>query len=104
MFRDFLEKTKEGLGETRNKKFTHNQVNSNNRIVIMQKIAPNFGVTIQVLAEEGKEYSHQYTNNITGQIETYTGTVPKGKSYIRIGGQKRNISDFWNALPAEEKS
>lgn len=75
----------------------------NKRIKIMGKIAPNFGVTIQVLAREGDPYKDISLNLNTGQIEIRPDEVPTGKSYIQIASQTGSVAGFWDALIAEER-
>ncbi len=95
----------ENVGEAvRQKIHSYDEVVTNDKIRIMQKVAPDFGVTIQILAEEGKPYSHQYVDKERGQLRTYTGKVPEGQSHIMISSQEAALSNFYNAVQAERKA
>jgi len=60
----------------------HREVCPNDRVAIMQQIAPKFGVAVQILAKEGDTYSNQVTDR--WGHKTLTGTVPKGNSFVEI--------------------
>ena len=85
------------------KPHSHDGIYSNDTIAIMKKVAPNFGFTIQTLAKEGEQYSHQYNDRKTGELRTYTGKVPEGQSCIKISHQIPDLSKFFKAVEAEQK-
>lgn len=96
MFEDFNK-------ETPNQQHWHNEVVANSKIATMQEIAPNFGVTIQILAKEGERYSYQ-SIDASGKLITFADRVPKGNSYIGISGQSSGMGSFWDAVEAKENA
>ncbi len=71
----------------------HREVCPNDRVAIMQQIAPKFGVAVQILAKEGDTYSNQVTDR--WGHKTLTGTVPKGNSFVEIRSPGNDLLGFW---------
>lgn len=78
---------------------SHNEIVANDKVAIMQQVAPEFGVSIRVLAGEGEEYTHY-----VGGRKSYGGPVPKEKSYVEIANPKGDLSSFYSAVEAKQKA
>ena len=72
----------------------------NSKVAIMQEVAPKFGFTIQVLVEEGENYTFQSEDKETGLPKTISSIVPKDASYIRIASEEYPWDNFWKAVEA----
>lgn len=76
---------------------------NNKTVKIMQKVAPSFEVTIQVVAKEGKPYTFTSKHPQTGKTETMTSVVPNNYSYIRVSKENAvELNGFWEAVKTEQ--
>lgn len=81
----------------------HTDVVSEEKLAVMQKVAEEFGVSINVIARAGEEYTRVGSIEVEEVEEetVFTGHVPEGQVYISISSSKRDLSDFWTALRGE---
>lgn len=61
-----------------------NEINSQENVTILQKLAPQFGVTVTILQKEGELYTHHLGEDRGRVKKALTATVPKNASYINI--------------------
>lgn len=57
------------------------------RSTAMQRLGPQFGVEVEVIAREGEPYVH--ATKIL---------VPPRQKFVRIRSERRELSDFWKAV------
>ena len=67
---------------------------------LFQKVAAEYGVLVEILAEEGESYSQDHgpelpydPDRISGTI--FKGLVPEGHVHVKFSSETFDLSDFW---------
>lgn len=95
VYTDFMAEESQGIVEDspKPKGHYHTQVVGKDMLGILDRVSPQFGVSIAILQTEGKQYM---------TYRGVRGTLEEGETYVAFSSAKNDLTDFWNAVDAEK--